>query len=157
MAYEQRKINFAVAGVAKMTHSANVKYRIPETLKQELAIIKAVLRDETIVLETPFAHIIDRDHNLEAGANSCRRAGCGWSIDLAFWWKLKYPAEVQQQARLPNNKCGKYISINILEMVCVVINLVAFIYFCHIDGLDMDTFLVLLNWCNSTSACLWIN
>ena len=63
MAYEQRKINVAVAGVAKMTHSANVKYRIPETLKQELAIIKAVLRDETIVLETLFAHIVDHNYD----------------------------------------------------------------------------------------------
>ena len=116
-------------------------------------IIKAVLRDETIVLVISFARIVDRDHDLDAGADSCKRAGGGWSINPAFWWHLEYPAEVQQRARLPINKFGKYISINVLEMVCVVINFAAFIYFYHIDSLDVDTFLMLLNWCASTSAC----
>ena len=64
---------------------------------------------------------------------------------------------MQRRARLPNNKFGEYISINVLETVCVVINFAASIYFCNIDGLDLDTFLVLLNWRNSTSACSWVD
>ena len=64
---------------------------------------------------------------------------------------------MQQRARLTNNKFGEYVSINVLKMECVVINFAAFIYFCHIDALDLDTFLVLLNWCDSTSACSWVN
>ena len=71
-----------------MTHSAGVKYRIPETLKKELEIIRAVLSDDAILLETPFAQIVDRDHDLEAGADSCKRVGGGWSTDLTFWWYL---------------------------------------------------------------------
>ena len=106
MAEDQREIKFSVAGVAKMTHSASVKYRIPDILKKELKIIRAVLSNEKIVLETPFAHIVDRDHDLEAGADSCKHAGGGWSTDLAFWWYLAYLAEVQRRAQLPNNKFG---------------------------------------------------
>ena len=101
---DQREIRFAVDGVEKMTHGADVKYRIPETLKKELEIIRAVLSDDAIILETPFAHIVDRDHDLEAGADSCKRAGGGWSTNLTFWWHLTYPAEVQRRAKLPNNK-----------------------------------------------------
>ena len=75
MAEDQRKIRFAVAGIAKMTHSASLTYRIPKTLKTELEIIRAVLSDDAIILETPFAHIVDQDHDLEAGADSYKRAG----------------------------------------------------------------------------------
>ena len=120
-------------------------------------MIRAVLSDDAIILETPFAHIVDRDHDLEAGADSCKRAGGGWSTDLTFWWHLTYPAEVQRRAKLPNNKSGDYISINVLEMLCVVINFAASIYFCHTDGLDLDSFLVLLNWCDNTSVFSWVN
>ena len=110
-----------------MTHSAGVKYGMPLLLIKEIAIIKAVLCDEIIDLETTFSRIVDRNHNLEAGANSCKRAGSGWSIDLDFWGHLKYSAEIQQRARLPNKSIG------------------------------MDNFLVLLNWCDGTSVCSWVN
>ena len=157
MAEDQREIPFGVAGVAKMSHSASIKYRIPETHTQKLEIIRAVLIDGAIVPETPFAHIVDCDRDLEAGADSCKRAGGGWFTDLTFWWNLTYPAEVQRHAKLPNNKFGDYISINVFEMLCVVINFAASIHFCHIDGLDLDSFFVLVNWCDNTSACSWVN
>ena len=36
MADDQCEINVAIAGIAKMTHSTNVKYRMPERLEKEL-------------------------------------------------------------------------------------------------------------------------
>ena len=39
----------------------------------------------------------------------------------------------------------------------MVIIFAASIYVCHIDSLDLDTFLVLLNWRDSLSSCSWVN
>ena len=154
---DEREINFAVRKVAKMTHVADKRYRMPATMKEEIRIIKAILRDTSIRLETPIGHIVPRDPEFEAGADSCKSAGGGWSIDLLFWWHLVYPAEVIRRARLPNNKDGQYISINVLEMICVIINFAAVIYVCHVDGINLEDFPLLLNWCDNTSACSWIN
>ena len=49
------------------------------------------------------------------------------------------------------------IPVHALEMVCVIINFAAAIYFCHIDGVDLSNYPVLLNWCHSMSACSWVN
>lgn len=157
VADDTREINFAIGQVAKMAHKAPIKYRMPQTLKTEIAIIKALLRDDTIILETSFSQIVDKDPDLEAGGDSCKKGGGGWSLDMCFWWYLEYSAEVQRRARLPNNKSGKYISINCLEMVVVIINFAASIYFCHIDGVDLSNHPTLLNWCDNTAACSWIN
>ena len=122
-----RKINFAVRKVAKMTHVADKRYCMSATMKEEIRIIKEILRDTSIHLETPIGHIVPRDPEFEAGADSCKSAGGGWSIDLLLWWHLVYPAEVIRHARLPKNKDGQYISINVLEMICVIINFAAVI------------------------------
>ena len=49
------------------------------------------------------------------------------------------------------------ISINVLEMVCVIVNVAAAIFGCDHDGIDLSSYPVLLNWCNNTAACMWIN
>ena len=157
MTEDMREMNFAIGEQAKMLHSGPMKHRMPASLKMEIALCTAVLRDDSIVLETPFGHIVDRDREFESGADSCKKAGGGWSIDLLFWWHLEYCAEVQRRARLLNNKSGKYISINVLEMVCVVINFAAVIYFCEVDGIDLSNCPLIHNWCDSTTACAWAN
>jgi hypothetical protein len=58
---------------------------------------------------------------------------------------------------LANNKGGKYISINVLKMVCAIINYAAAIYACWHDGIDLSYFPTILDWCGNTSACRWIN
>ena len=58
---------------------------------------------------------------------------------------------------LPNNKSGKLISINVLEMVCVIINFAAVIYFCEVDGIDLSNHPVIYNWCDNTASCCWTN
>ena len=76
---------------------------------------------------------------------------------MKFWWYLEYPTEIVARATLANNKGGKYISINVLEMVCVIVNYAAEIYVCWHDGIDLGHFPTILNWCDNTSACRWIN
>ena len=76
---------------------------------------------------------------------------------MKFWWYLEYPTEIVARATLANNKGGKYISINVLEMVCVIVNYAAAIYVCWHDGIDLGHFPTILNWCDNTSTCRWIN
>jgi len=90
-------------------------------------------------------------------ADSCKQSGGGWSTDMKFWRYLEYPTEIVARATLANNKGGKYISINVLEMVCVIVNYAAAIYACWHDGIDLGHFPTILNWCDNTSACRWIN
>ena len=56
-----------------------------------------------------------------------------------------------------NNRSGQLISINVLEMVCVILNLAAVIYFCDLDGVDLSTQPLLSNWCDNKSSCCWAN
>jgi len=67
-----------------------------------------------------------------------------------------YPDEVIRRAYLPNNKTGLLISINVLEMACVIINLAAAIFICDYDGVDLSKHPVLLNFCDNTAACAWV-
>jgi len=91
-------------------------------------------------------------------ADSCKQSGGGWSTDMKFWWYLEYAIEIVARARtLVNNKGGKYISINVLEMVCVIVNYTMAIYVCWHDGIDLGYFPTILSWCDNTSACRWIN
>jgi len=70
---------------------------------------------------------------------------------------LSYPEEVLRRARIKNNKRGKQISINVLEFVCVIINMAAVIFVCDADGIALSDYPVLLNWCDNQSACCWVN
>ncbi len=42
-------------------------------------------------------------------------------------------------------------------MTCVIVNYAAAIYACYHDGIDPSHFPTVLNLCNNTSACSWIN
>lgn len=154
---DHREINFAMRKVAKMKHGATEKYRIPVTLHQEIALIRNILEDKSIRLETPIGHIVPRDGTYKAAADACKRAGGGWSICLRFWWHQEWLEEIVRRARLPNNKSGQLISINVLEMACVIINYAAAIYACHVDNISLDAYPVLANDCDSASACAWVN
>ena len=66
---------------------------MPPTLIEEIDIIRRILLDPSIRLESHIGHMVPRDPEIEAGADSCKRAGGGWSIDLLFWWHLVYKDE----------------------------------------------------------------
>ena len=68
-----------------------------------------------------------------------------------------FPKEVPERALLPNNRKGRLISINVLEMICVIVNMAAAVFVCDHDAVALSSFPVLLNWCANTTACTWIN
>ena len=154
---DERIVNFAISQAARRVHTCQEVYFIPRSLRDELDFISALLRDEAFELCTPLAHIVPRDPTFVAAADSCKYSGGGYSVDLCFWWYLRYPTEVVARALLPNNKSGKYVSINCLEMLCIVVNFAASIYACWHDNVDLSAYPVLLNWCDNTSAGSWAN
>lgn len=154
---DKRIVDFALSQAARRLHGCAEVYRIPRSLRDELDLILALLSDPSIELCTPLAHVVPRDPTFVAAADSCKYSGGGYSADLRFMWYLRYPDEVVSRALLPNNKSGKYISINCLEMLCIVVNFSACIYACWYDGVDMSCFPVLLNWCDNVSAGSWVN
>jgi len=88
------------------------------------------LANTDISLHTPIAIIVPHDYEYAMWADSCKQSGGGWSTDMKFWWYLEYPTENVARATLTNNKGGKYISINVLEMLCMIVNYGAAIYAC---------------------------
>ncbi len=42
-------------------------------------------------------------------------------------------------------------------MVCVIVHLSAAIFICDVDGLDLTAHPFLLNFCDNTAACAWVN
>ena len=154
---DQRVVSHAIKAVVKRVHSASYKYRMPDTLNEEIGLLKRMICDKSISLATPIGHFVPRDYAFEAGADACKRSDGGWSTDLSFWWHLPFPAEVVMRTYLPNNKNNDYVSINCLEMVCVVINFAAVIHCCAVDGINLSQYPVLLNWCDNTAATCWAN
>ena len=153
---DEREINFAIRQVAQKKHRCDEKHFMPPSLTKEIAYMTRVLQDNDIKLSTPLAHIVDRDPTWQAWADACKRSGGGWSTDLLFWWHLVFPQDIVDRAYLPNNKSGLLISINVLEMICVIINMAASIYFAWLDNHDMSTFPILANWCDNKAAHYWV-
>ena len=154
---DMREINFAKSTMAKMKHRTKIKYRMPPSLKEEIRIIRALLKDDSIRLETPIAHIVPRDCNYFSATETCKSACGGWSIGLSFWWHYDWPEDIQRRARLSNNQSGQKIPIEVLRMAGIILNFAAAIVACHKDGTSLDAFPMLANDCNGTSACNWVN
>lgn len=154
---DMREIRFAIGQMARRQHKCDEKYRMPITLKNELRMIRALLRDVSIKLSTPLAHIVPRKHSIEAACDACKEGGGGWSVDLDYWFHVEFDAEIVRRARLKNNKRGKLISINCLEFFMVIVNLAAAICALAVGVPSNDPNPVLLNWCDNTSACAWVN
>ena len=80
---DQREINFALHNVAKITHAAQEKYRMPPTLILDPRD-GPHYADLSIRLETLIAHIVPRDATFAAAADACKCCGGGWSTSLKF-------------------------------------------------------------------------
>ena len=153
---DERVVRHAIKEAARMKHRCNKRFFINATMREELRLIEEMLRDESIALSTPIAHMVPRDYTWSAYADACKTACGGWSTDLKFYWHYAFLDEVVRRARLPNNQTKELISINALEMAAIIINFAAAIVACDHDGIDLSTFPVLMNGCDNTAACAWI-
>ena len=81
----------------------------------------------------------------------------GYSLDLKFWWHLPVPDEVQQRTLLhkTDNSDRKFISVNVLEFVTVIINYIASLHVITTTNFTADPYPVLLNVTDNMSALSW--
>lgn len=150
-------INFAIGEASRAEHRCTRRHKMVPTLVNELRAILRMLKDGTIKLRTPIALIIPRDHHFEVANDSSKLGGGGWSTHLSFVWDITYKAEVVRRAKLPNNKHGDYICINVLEFFCIIISLAASICALALGVPCDDPFPILLNFCDNKAACQWVN
>ena len=148
-----REIRFAAKQASKQIHRCQRQYFICKSLREEIAFVTKLINDFTIPLATPLGHIVPRTHEFVAAGDACPLGGGGWSTNLRFWWHIHFATAFP--ATLGGGQAK--VSINVLETIVVIINYAAAICACHVDGIDLSTFPVLLNFCDNTSACSWIN
>ena len=150
-----REIRFAVKKASQQTHRCKRRYHLCKSLREEIAFVTKLISNFIIPLATPLplGHIVPRAHEFVAAGDACPLGGSGWSTNLCFWWHIHFAMAFA--AALGGGKSS--VSINVLETIVVIINYAAAICACHVDGIDLATFPVLLNFCDNTSACSWIN
>ena len=88
----------------------------------------------------PISFLIERTPFASSYGDACLNAAGGYSIDLKFWWHIKFPTEVVLRTLryLPDNKSGRLISINVLEFVLDIIDFCAALTVVMIEDVTGD-------------------
>ena len=154
---DQREINWAMGFVAKKIHGAPNRYRIPEKMHLELDILREILSDENIMLETPIAHIVPMEPTFTAITAATPTKIFGWSTDLNFWWSYDVSPDITRRLVDKSVRREKRIKLDVLKMAGLVLNFAAAIHACHKNGIETEGYPVLLNTCDGISSNIWVN
>ena len=141
-----------------MVHRIPMEYNIVPSMREEINFFAEYLKPESgVTWETPIAFLIERTPFASSYGDACLDAAGGYSIDLKFWWHVKFPAEVVLRTlkHLSDNKDGNLISINVLEFVVVIIDYCAALTIVMTENVTDDPHPVLLNVADNTSAHSW--
>ena len=141
-----------------MVHHVPIKYNIVPSMREELKFFGLYLKPGSgIAWETPISFLIERTPFASSYGDACLDAAGGYSIDLKFWWHIKFPKEVVLRTLryLPDNKSGRLISINVLEFVVVIIDYCAALTVIMTESVTDDPYPVLLNVADNTAAHAW--
>lgn len=152
-------INFSIKKAAQQIHRCKQEYFIPKTMRKEIEFLRYALNPESqIKWSTPIAHIIERDPTVECASDACLDSGGGYSTDLRFIWYLKWPMDILMRTKkfLKNDNDGNFVSINVLELVSVMLNYCAALTILENEEITDDPWPVLLAWCDNKSAVKWI-
>ena len=155
---EHKIIRFALKKAARMVHHIPMEYNIVPSMREEINFFAEYLKPESgVTWETPIAFLIERTPFASSYGDACLDAAGGYSIDLKFWWHVKFPAEVVLRTlkHLSDNKDGNLISINVLEFVVVIIDYCAALTIVMTENVTDDPHPVLLNVADNTSAHSW--
>ena len=87
---DETEINFAIGQTARQVHACRQKYPMPASLTEDIMLLRKILIGTGITVCMPLAHIVPRDSTWIGAADSCKRSGGGWSVDLLFWWHVAY-------------------------------------------------------------------
>jgi hypothetical protein len=154
----QRHIKFAMKKAAKMISRHNHNYLVNQTMQDELNFLSSALSpDSGIKFETPIAHLIPRIPTASIIGDSSLVACGGYSITLGFWWHLLFPKEVVERTllHLKDNSSKRFISINCLEYVTIILNYCASLVTFATREVNDDPYPVVLCVTDNTSALNW--
>ena len=136
---------------------------ITKVMRAELKLIHRVLAyPKKFSLETPIAHIIQREPDFTSYGDASLEAGGGF-IHNVFWWHTEWPIEIKALT-LKNitvtRKCkvtSELVSINLLEFIIEVINYAAMTTLLQSKMIMCDQqFPMLINWTDNKSAQAWL-
>lgn len=150
-------INFALKKACQMKNRYNRKYPINKTMRYELDFFEdALCPASDFKFEAPIAHLIMREPNFRMFGDSSLRACGGYSIDLSFWWHISFKEEILARTllHLKDGNDPRFISINVLEYVTVILNFCAALVALESDPID-DPNPIILSVTDNTSALNW--
>jgi hypothetical protein len=136
----------------------NHNYLVNQTMRDKLNFLSSALSpDSGIKFETPIAHLIPRIPTASIVGDSSLVACGGYSITLGFWWHLLFPKEVVEQTllHLKDNSSKRFISINCLEYVTIILNYCASLVTFATREVNDDPYPVVLCVTDNTSALNW--
>ena len=151
-------VKFAMKKAAKMVNNYNHSYLVNPTMREELIFISHALSpDSGIKFETPIAHLIPRTPTASIIGDSSLLACGGYSITLGFWWHLSFPKDIVERTllHLKDNSDKRFISINCLEYVTIILNYCASLVTFASKKINDDPYPVVLCVTDNTSALNW--
>ena len=160
--YEQRE-KFVQSKIARETYKCNDKAHITNPMRNELKIMKKILSSpDKYKLETPIAHIINREPDFTTFGDASLEAAGGFSEEL-FWWHFEWPSNIKLLTLKNisvNRRCNitkDLVSINLLEFVVEIINYAAItVFFAENSSICEHEYPFLLNWTDNKTAKAWL-
>ena len=143
---------------SKMVNKHGQKYLVNQTMRIKLTFLPDALEPSSgIKFVTPIAHLIPRTPTASVVGDSSLIACGGYSIKLKFWWHLVLPNEIVNRTllHLSNNKDKKFISINCLEYITIIMNYCAAIVAFATKEVTNDPYPIVLCVTDNTSALNW--
>jgi hypothetical protein len=122
----QRGVCFAMKQAAKMVDYHKVVYQDNETMQEELNLFaQALSASPNIEFVSLIIFSIPRTLSASIFEDSLLLACGGYSISQKFWWQLNFPPKVilLTLLHIPSQADERFISINCLEYVTIIINL----------------------------------
>ena len=155
----QKEVCFAMKQAAKMVNNHKVIYQINETMREELNLFaQALLASPNVEFSTPIAFIIPRTPSASIFGDSSLLACGGYSTTLKFWWHLDFRVEIISRTLLhiSSEKDERFISINCLEYITIIINYcAALVFYAENKSRDDDPHPVVLCVTDNMSAKKW--
>jgi hypothetical protein len=152
----QREVCYAMKQAAKMISNHKVVYHINKTMREEGNLFaQALSASPNIKFSTPIAFIIPRTPSASIFGDSSLLACRGYLITVKFWWHLDFPAKIISRTLLhiPSKKEERFISINCLEYITIIINYcAALVFYADNKSSDEDPHPVVLCVTDNTSA-----
>ncbi len=150
--------SFAVKRAAKLTHHASYQYNINKTMRSETKFFQDKLKpDSGIEWEMPIAHLIPCMLFAKTIEDSSLDGAGGFLIACGYLWHIPFLDEVIQRTLCfrNNNDDGKFVSINVLEFVTVIINYCVTLHIVWTSPITDNPHPVILNVTDNSSVLSW--